>query len=150
MRSSRFCFAALALTLGACGHAAAPPIHLVSVASTTTTTATPVPTTVTTVLPLAHPTRPPAPSRIRAPQYATSLDDAFWRRLANCESRYGASGMFVGYFQLTWANAARVGISPSSSYEEQKAGAITWLGLIGGRGWTTAGWPTCWPIAIRG
>lgn len=72
----------------------------------------------------------------------------FWRRLANCESPSGKSGHFRGYFQFSPDTAAKVGIDGSESYEEQRAAAQRWASQVNPG--STAGWPTCWPIAQRG
>lgn len=77
------------------------------------------------------------------------MDDAFWRRLANCESPGGTSGQFAGYFQFSADTAKKVGYVPGMTYEQQKALAIKWLGMIHGAGGSRSGWPRCWWVALR-
>lgn len=84
------------------------------------------------------------------PETSGSPDDAFWRRLANCECASGSCANGAGYFQFTDPGTARkAGYVRGSSYEEQLAAAKRWLAQIGGRGGTTAGWPTCWWRALK-
>jgi hypothetical protein len=110
----------------------------------TTTTTAPAPP-VTVAAPAPHPARQRA-SRSAAPVAAPSAVPGgdFWRRLANCESSDGRSGTYLGYFQFSRDTAAKVGYRAGMSYEEQRALAIKWLGMIGGRGGSTSGWPVCW------
>ena len=79
-----------------------------------------------------------------------SIDDAFWRRLANCESADGTGGNGGGYFQFSPDTAKKVGYRPGLSYGEQLAMAKEWLRRIKGRGGSTSGWPHCWWVALRG
>lgn len=95
-----------------------------------------------------HRTAPPAPKARTAPQYSGTLDAAFWRRLANCESPTGRSGTYLGYFQFSRDTARKVGYYEGASYEEQVAMAQRWLAMIGGRGGSRSGWPVCWWRAI--
>lgn len=100
----------------------------------------------------------PAPERRTAVQradrggprthVAAAPDDAFWRRLANCESPTGRSGTYLGYFQLSRDTARKVGYRPGMTYEQQRELAKKWLAMIGGRGGTRAGWPVCWWRAL--
>lgn len=77
-------------------------------------------------------------------------DDAFWRRLSQCESPNGDSGTFAGYFQFSSDTAAKVGYHAGESYDEQLAQAKTWLAMIRGDGGSKSGWPRCWWVALRG
>lgn len=90
-----------------------------------------------------------AAARSAQPAATSTLDDAFWKRLSNCESPSGAVGKHIGYFQFSHDTAAKVGIDGSESYEVQKSAAIRWLGMIGGRGGSKSGWPTCWWVALK-
>lgn len=162
---------ALALALGACGHAAGP-THLqtasagsVRLAELTTTTAPPPPPTTTT---LPAPPRPgPKVARV-GPRttvppavHTTPLarqpgwwpDTAFWQRLSlGCESSTGDNGNGGGYFQFSPGTAKAVGYHPGMTWDQQRALADNWLARIGGpaRGGTTSGWPHCWWVALRG
>lgn len=110
---------------------------------------------VVTTVPPPPPTTVPAPPvpttvRPRTTQPASAVDDAFWRRLANCESPSGANGGYNGYFQLAGSTAKAVGYH-GGSYEEQLAAAKRWLAIIGvAKAGTRAGWPVCWWVALRG
>lgn len=65
----------------------------------------------------------------------------FWARLAGCESPSNSwSGPYKGYFQFSDTNVRRYGISPSSSYEEQRAAAQRLAHDADPKGQ----WPTCW------
>lgn len=78
----------------------------------------------------------------------TVTDGDFWRRLANCENPSGnAPG---GYFQFMGSTRDRVGWAPGQSYEQQKAEAIWWAQQIHPNEGTSAGWPNCWWVALRG
>lgn len=81
-----------------------------------------------------------------------TMDAAFWRRLANCESADGRSGRYLGYFQFSRDTARKVGWFDGASYEQQQAMAERWLAMIGGpsRGGGRSGWPRCWWVALRG
>lgn len=106
--------------------------------SSATTTSTLPPTTTTTTTPPAPPTtvRRPAP---------VIVDAAFWARLGpGCESSTGTGGNGGGFFQFSPDTAKRVGYHAGLSYEEQRTLAVKWLGMIGGRGGSRAGWPVCW------
>lgn len=83
-----------------------------------------------------------------APSPPLVVDEAFWRRLANCESANGTGGNGGGYFQFSPDTARRVGYRPGMSYEEQRALAVKWLGMINGRGGSRSGWPVCWWRAV--
>lgn len=96
----------------------------------------------------SHVTAPPAPKARTAPTYTGTLDAAFWRRLANCESPTGRSGTYLGYFQFSRDTARKVGYYEGASYEEQVAMAQKWLAMIGGRGGSRSGWPVCWWKAL--
>lgn len=78
-------------------------------------------------------------------------DGAFWRALANCECASGkCGGPYIGYFQFEKGTAQKVGIDGSESYAEQEAGAREWASRIKGREGTSAGWPVCWRVALKG
>lgn len=77
------------------------------------------------------------------------MSDAFWRRVANCESSDGRSGAFLGYFQFSRDTARKVGWFNGAGYAEQLAMAKRWLAMIGGRGGSRSGWPVCWFVALR-
>lgn len=78
-------------------------------------------------------------------------DGAFWRALANCECASGkCGGPYIGYFQFEKGTAQKVGIDGSESYAEQEAGAREWASRIKGREGTSAGWPVCWWVALKG
>lgn len=100
--------------------------------------------------PRERPSRSAAPAIAQAPPAGSEAiegwpDEAFWRRLADCESADGRSGRFLGYFQFSRDTAAKVGVDGSESYEEQRAAAEEWLRRIGlAAGGTRSGWPTCW------
>lgn len=81
-----------------------------------------------------------------------TMDAAFWRRLANCESADGRSGTYLGYFQFSRDTARKVGWFDGATYEQQRAMAEKWLAMIGGpsRGGGRSGWPHCWWVALRG
>lgn len=129
----------------------------------TTTTTTQAPPTTTTAAALAEasigrtstsvahppastPTAPP-PDPIPA-EGAVNQDEAFWRRLADCECASGhCGGGHVGWFQFSADTAAKVGIDGSEGYEEQRAAAIVWAARIHPRENTRSGWPHCWDVA---
>lgn len=68
----------------------------------------------------------------------------FWARLSGCESASNSwSGRYKGYFQFSDSNVATYGITPSSSYEQQKAAAQHLAAHSDPRGQ----WPTCWARA---
>jgi hypothetical protein len=76
------------------------------------------------------------------------IDEAFWRRLADCECASGhCGGGHVGYFQFSADTAAKVSIDGSEGYEEQRAAAIVWAARIHPRENTRSGWPHCWDEA---
>jgi len=80
---------------------------------------------------------------------AAPRDDAFWRRLADCECASGrCGGAHVGYFQFSRDTARKVGIDGSESYEEQRAAAVEWARRIHPREATRSGWPHCWGEAL--
>jgi hypothetical protein len=121
--------------------------HLARWFATTTTTVPAPPPSPPTTQPAPPPTT--APARRPVVQPASVMDDAFWRRLANCESPNGANGGFNGYFQLAGSTAKAVGYH-GGSYEEQLAAAKRWLAQIGiAKAGTRAGWPICWWVALR-
>lgn len=91
------------------------------------------------------------PPRSNAPIPPASVDDAFWRRVANCECASGQCSNGAGYFQFTDPGTARkAGYVRGSSYEEQLSAAKRWAGMIHPREGTTAGWPHCWWVAKSG
>lgn len=91
---------------------------------------------------------PPRASRASAP---ARMDAAFWLRLSKgCECRTGDCANSGGYFQFKGSTARKVGYRPGMSYEEQRALAEKWLGMIGGNGGGSSGWPHCWWVALRG
>lgn len=141
------------LALTACG---APAERVITTASmppedpnsfvVTIPTTTTVPTT-RAGSPRASRHRPPArvSGSPTSPASGVVQDGDFWRRLANCECASGhCSGPYIGFFQFSRDTAAKVGIDGSESYEEQRAAAIRWLEMIGGRGGSRSGWPVCW------
>lgn len=174
MRPLRKCgllVATLALVASACG--SSPPVQKIEAAAlnspapregtpegATTTTSTlppaPPPTTTTAAVPrpLERPvTRSATPRTTAAPTPTGGgwPDDAFWKRLSNCESSTGAGGNGGGYFQFSPDTAKRVGYHAGMSYGEQLSLAKKWLSMIGlSNGGTTSGWPHCWWVAKRG
>lgn len=71
----------------------------------------------------------------------------FWAALAGCESPSNSwSGTYKGYFQFSNSNVAKYGITPQSSYEEQKAAAQHLAAHSDPHGQ----WPTCWRRAGGG
>lgn len=147
----------LALALAACS--SSPPTTVKSSAtntgSTTTTSSsstTSTTSTSSTTVPPAPPTTtrtvPPATSRSRLP--APVVDAGFWRRLSSCESSTGRGGNGGGYFQFSGDTASKVGYHAGLSYEQQRALAVKWLGMIHGAGGSRSGWPHCWWVARSG
>lgn len=126
---------ALSLAAGACGTSPKMESARVPAVIATTTTASTIP-----------PRPKPRPNRGTVRLQAVVVpDDAFWRRLANCECASGrCGGRHISYFQFSPDTARKLGIDGSEPYEEQKAAAIRWLGMIGGRGGSRSGWPICW------
>lgn len=97
-------------------------------------------------------TAPPPPVPVSAAPAeagdAATIDDAFWRRLADCECASGqCSGGHVGYFQFSPDTARKVGIDGSESYDDQRAGAVEWARRIHPNEATRSGWPHCWDEA---
>lgn len=114
--------------------------------SSTSTTAAPAPPRSTTTAKVSR-----SHSRFATGygDVASDHTDAFWRRLADCENRNGDDD--DGYFQFTDPDTARkAGYVRGSSYEEQKKAAIRWAHMIHPNEGTTAGWPNCWWVALRG
>lgn len=117
-----------------------------SAVRTPVTTTTVAPTTTTTIK--RHITITKTINTAPRSQLGTGGD--FWRRLANCESADGHSGTYIGYFQFSRDTAKKVGITGSESYDTQVAAAQKWASIIHPREGTTAGWPHCWWVALRG
>jgi hypothetical protein len=112
--------------------------------TTTSSSSTTVLPTTSTLLPTTTTTRPPPPPTT----IPVIVDAAFWARLGpGCESSTGTGGNGGGFFQFSPDTAKRVGYHAGLSYEDQRALAVKWLGMIGGRGGSRAGWPVCWWIA---
>jgi hypothetical protein len=145
---------ALVATAAACSPAAAP-VPPATVPTTTTAPPSPPPT-----VPAVAATAPPssvspfgaARAGVAAEVTTTSVavvaatpDDAFWRRLADCECASGAcGGAHVSYFQFSRDTARKVGIDGSEPYEEQRAAAQEWARRIHPNEGTRSGWPVCW------
>lgn len=114
-----------------------------------TTVAPPTPQPPTTVAPMTvavATTLPPTTPvhRARAAAVATP-DDAFWRRLADCECASGqCGGGHVSFFQFSPDTARKVGIDGSEPYEEQRAAAQEWARRIHPNEGTRSGWLVCW------
>lgn len=142
---SRIIAAALTLT-AACGHAPprpVPPPAATTPPEPTTTAATTTSVVVTTVVTTMTTTAPEGNEGA-----VQTGDDAFWRRLANCECESGrCGGAHVSFFQFSRDTARKVGIDGSESYEDQRAAAQEWARRIHPREGTTAGWPHCWWVA---
>lgn len=151
MRSSwRAPILALLVLLGACHPSGTGrPFEVRSIASTTSTTAAPPTTTSTSEAP--RPVVRASRSLVRPRPYV-AVDDAFWRRVANCESPSNArsrNGLYGGYFQMTqssWHGGGGEGVPETHTYDEQLVVAKTWAAMT--NPWKQ--WPVCWPRAARG
>ncbi len=142
-----------AAILGACAAPTAvpePPTPLPPTAAPPATEpqAAPPPPPVVTVPPVTVGGAGVATTSPPPPPVESSRDDAFWRRLADCECASGrCGGVHVSYFQFSADTALKVGIDGSEPYEEQRAAAVEWARRIHPREGTSAGWPHCWWVA---
>ncbi len=136
--------------------------------STTTEppTTLPEPTTTTSTAPEAVEEAPVATRTTRARSAPTTVvyeapspqsrtvggeSDAFWSRLAACESGNGRGS--ANQFQFMGGTAEKVGYYPGASYEAQRAMAQDWAARLRAEGTSpgsTSGWPTCWWVALAG
>jgi hypothetical protein len=134
-----------------CGvpHSDREPTRALTATTVAPTTTVPPPTTSPPTTVIVHASRSLARPR---PAVVSVADDAFWRRVADCESptnQRSRNGKYGGYFQMTqqaWHGGGGDGVPESHTYDEQLAVAKRWAAMT--NPWRQ--WPVCWPRAARG